>query len=104
MGEPNKEIPRLRAGPIALVVLVVTLLLCGLGYGVLRMRGVRPREPNLRPKQPAGARSRFSAFERFGFILGEVPRLLRNRSLDTGGYSNIESEDYLGPQRSEERR
>src|SRR5216683_62470 len=99
MGQPNKELLRLRAGRIAVVVLVVTLLLCSLAYALLRMRGVRQREPDLRSEQPPGARSRFSAFERFGLILGEVPRLLRNRSLDTGSSSNIAPEDYLGPQK-----
>src|SRR5262245_37568933 len=93
---------RTGAGRIAVVVLAATALLCGLGYAVMRMRAVQQRERGQRSEQPAGAKSRYSAFERFGLILGEVPRFIRNRSLDTGRYSNIEPEDYLGPQQCQQ--
>jgi hypothetical protein len=99
MGQRDNELRALRLGRAVLVTLAALLLLGGLGYlvwGRKAARSARSPEPEASAARPVGAKSRYSAFERFGFSLGEVPRVLRSRSLDTGSYSNIEPEDYSG--------
>jgi predicted CXXCH cytochrome family protein len=44
-------------------------------------------------------RTRFCEFDRFGFWWGEPSAAQRQRYLNTGTYSNIEPEDYVGPKR-----
>jgi predicted CXXCH cytochrome family protein len=81
-------------------MLAVALVVAGLVYGAWKLARPLPRvEPDPVPAPLTWARSRYSAFGRFGFWIGAVPAQARARALDTGTYSNIEPEDYAGPAR-----
>jgi predicted CXXCH cytochrome family protein len=84
------HVARLCRGRVRIVLLVVVLLVGGLAYAFWRPR----ISPETESERPTYARSRFSAFGRFGFWLGEVPHSARARATDTGTYSNIEPQDY----------
>ena len=48
---------------------------------------------------PGEAEGRLYKFDRFGFLWGKVPKRTYEFAKDTGAYSNIEPEDYLGSEK-----
>ncbi len=98
MASLDNDSPRTSKGPTALVVLVGLFVLGGLVYGVWRLQDPLVRESIPEPvaSSTATKQVRHCAFERFGLYWGEVPPVMRQRFTQTGDYSNIEPEDYVG--------
>jgi predicted CXXCH cytochrome family protein len=83
------------AAPSRLLVLAV-LALAGLGYAGWRLAVPPAITPVPTPPAERFESSRFFPFGRFGLWWGKVPDEVRAYVRDTGTYSNIEPEDYLG--------
>src|SRR5262245_26976320 len=89
-----------RRGRVLLVLLAVVVLgAAAAAFGYWKLSGSARPAPAASAAAPAPARpakGRYADYGRLRLWWDQVPASARKEALDTGGYSNIEPEDYVG--------